>query len=167
MELLHASKPEASKMSSQKYVDVSEIKNDVVMLKNGSFRAILLASSVNFDLKSPDEQESLIAGYQSFLNSLDFPIQIMIQSRKIDISGYLSTLEKKREDCNQRVDEDANFRIYQLCAQFDQCGSDYDPLFLCDCSLLSNRKHTVKRIFQQGLHTYQSSASHHREFGAV
>lgn len=99
MELMH-SKNQTQKnsgASTQKYVNVEEIKNDLIVLKNKSLRAVFLVSSINFDLKSSDEQEAIIAGYQNFLNSLDFPIQIMISSKKLDINPYLQLLEEKRK----------------------------------------------------------------------
>ena len=83
--------------STQKYVNVEEIKNDLIVLKNKSLRAVFLVSSINFELKSSDEQEAIIAGYQNFINSLDFPIQIMISSKKLDINPYLQILEEKRK----------------------------------------------------------------------
>jgi len=94
---MHANQNKSGAMSSQKYVDVSEIKNDTIVLKNGSLRAILLVSSINFDLESPEKQEGIISGYQSFLNSLDFPVQILIQSRKLDINNYIEFLRKKEK----------------------------------------------------------------------
>lgn len=99
MELMHSkSKTDSSDGSStQKYVNVEEIKNDLVVLKNKSLRAVFLVSSINFDLKSSDEQEAIIAGYQNFINSLDFPVQIMISSRRLDIQPYLDLLEGKRK----------------------------------------------------------------------
>lgn len=90
-------KSQKSAMSTQKYINVEEVKNDLVVLKNKSLRAILLVSSINFDLKSSDEQEAIIGGYQNFINSLDFPVQIMISSKKLDIEPYLELLEKKRK----------------------------------------------------------------------
>jgi len=97
MEFLHSEKLISGKKgaSTQKYVDVEEIKDDVIVLKNGSLRAILLVSSINFDLKSSEEQDAIIGQYQNFLNSLDFPIQIVISSRKFNIKPYLDILEKK------------------------------------------------------------------------
>jgi len=97
MEFLHSKKLASGSggTSTQKYVDVKEIKDDTVVLKNGSLRAILLVSSINFDLKSSEEQDAIINQYQNFLNSLDFPIQIMISSRKFNINPYLKLLEKK------------------------------------------------------------------------
>lgn len=90
-------KENSAGMTTQKYVNVEEIKNDLIVLKNRSLRAIFLVSSINFDLKSADEQEAIIGGYQNFLNSLDFPVQIMISSRKLDIGPYLELLENKRK----------------------------------------------------------------------
>ncbi len=82
-------KPSAS---TQAYLDIKEIKADTVVMKDGSLRAILVVSSTNFSLKSVEEQNALIAAYQNFLNALDFPIQILMQSRKLDIHGYLDKL---------------------------------------------------------------------------
>lgn len=79
---------------TQKYLDISEIKNDCVVLKDGSLRAVVAVSSTNFALKSEEEQNALTASYQSFLNSLDFPIQILIHSRVLDINGYLERLRE-------------------------------------------------------------------------
>lgn len=61
-------------------------------MKDKSLRSILVVSSTNFALKSEEEQNALIAAYQNFLNSLDFPIQILIHSRVLDIDGYLTKL---------------------------------------------------------------------------
>jgi len=66
----------------------------VVILKDGGLRAVLMTSSVNFDLKSTDEQDAIIFAYQNFINSLDFPIQIQISSRVLNINGYLRYLQE-------------------------------------------------------------------------
>jgi len=79
---------------SQKFIEIQEIKNDTVVLKNGGLRTVLVASSINFELKSSDEQEALISRFQGFLNSLDFPLQILISSRKLNISPYLGGLKE-------------------------------------------------------------------------
>ena len=81
--------------STQKYVDVEEVRDGTIILKDGSLRAVLLVSSINFDLKATEEQDSIISQYQNFLNSVDFPIQIMISSRKLNITPYLDYLKKK------------------------------------------------------------------------
>lgn len=80
--------------STLRFVDVSEIRDGVVMLRNGSLRAILNVSSINFDLKSTDEQEGIILQFQGFLNSLDFPAQFLVTSRRLNIQPYLETLAK-------------------------------------------------------------------------
>ena len=84
--------------STQLYLNIAEIKDDVVVLKNGGLRAILQTSSVNFNLKSEDEQNSIIYSYQGFLNSIDFPIQIVVQSRKLDIDKYIDTVKEKASE---------------------------------------------------------------------
>lgn len=81
----------------QENLDVAEIKDGVVVLKDGSLKAVLAVSSINFDLKSDTEQEAIIYGYQRFLNTLDFPIQIVISSRRYDVKPYLKTLEERRK----------------------------------------------------------------------
>lgn len=77
---------------TQVYLPISEIKDGVVVLKDGTLRQVLLVSSINFALKSEDEQNALISSYVSFLNSLDFPLQIVAQSRKLQIQPYLDKL---------------------------------------------------------------------------
>ncbi len=80
--------------STQKFLDVWEIKDDVVILRNGTIRGILLVSSMNFALKSDEEQAAVIQAYTQFLNTLDFPLQIAIQSRKLNIDPYLESLKR-------------------------------------------------------------------------
>jgi hypothetical protein len=84
--------------SVQDKIDIAEIKDGIVVLKDGSLRAILAVSSINFALKSTEEQDAITYQYQGILNSLDFPIQILIASRKFDISNYLSTLNQKQKE---------------------------------------------------------------------
>ena len=79
--------------STQDFVPVSEVRDGIVALKDGTMRAILLASSINFALKSEDEQTAFIVQFQNFLNSLDFSCQIFVQSRMLDIRPYIATLE--------------------------------------------------------------------------
>jgi hypothetical protein len=83
--------------TTQSFLRLSEIKNDCVVLADGTLRAILSVSSTNFDLKSQEEQNSLIFSYQRFLNSLEFPIQILMQSRKMEVSNYIEKLKKIAE----------------------------------------------------------------------
>lgn len=78
--------------ASQDFVPIKEVRNGVVIMKDNSYRAILLCSSINFSLKSLDEQRAILIQFQNFLNSLDFSIQINIQSRRFDIKPYLTYL---------------------------------------------------------------------------
>lgn len=88
--------------SAQEFVPIQEIRDGVVILKNGPLRAVLMASSLNFALKSNDEQEAIIFQYQNFLNSLDFSVQFFAQSRRININPYLDTLREAEK--NQTVE---------------------------------------------------------------
>ncbi|MCW1888488.1 MAG: hypothetical protein KIH67_002945 [Candidatus Moranbacteria bacterium] len=88
-------KENSSAASTQRYVDVEEIREGLLVLKNGSLRAVLLVSSLNFDLKSSQEQDGIIAQYQSFLNTLDFPVQIVVSSKRFDVDPYLNLLEEQ------------------------------------------------------------------------
>jgi hypothetical protein len=78
--------------STQSHLRISEIRNDTVILKNGGSRAVIETTSINFNLKSEDEQNAIIQAYQSFLNILDFPVQIMVRSKKLDLDNYLNDL---------------------------------------------------------------------------
>lgn len=88
--------------TTQHSLNIAEIRDDCVVLRNGTLRAVLLVSSVNFALKSEDEQNAIIYSYISFLNSLDFPVQIVIQSRQLDIDNYLNEIKKaEKEQINE------------------------------------------------------------------
>jgi len=84
--------------SIQDKIEIEDIKDGVVILKDGGLRAVLMTSSINFALKSTDEQDALTYHFREFLNSLDFPVQILVTSRKFDISGYLELLEQKQRE---------------------------------------------------------------------
>lgn len=97
-------KTSASKVgaSTQKYLDIAEIKDNTVIMKDGTLRAVLMVSSINFALKSEDEQNAVISSYVRFLNNLRFTLQIVIQSRELEIDNYLSYLqEKEKEQTNK------------------------------------------------------------------
>ncbi|MFH0770385.1 MAG: hypothetical protein V1926_03320 [Candidatus Peregrinibacteria bacterium] len=83
--------------SVQRFIPIAEIRNDTVLLKNGGLRAVLLVEPLNFNLKSETEQEGIIAGYQNFLNTLSFPIQIVIRSTKVNIDPYIKKIRTMAE----------------------------------------------------------------------
>jgi len=84
--------------STQSFLEFDEIKDGVVILKNRGLRGVLLVSSVNFDLKSEDEQKAITFQFQNFLNSLDFSTQIIVQSRKLNITGYFDKLDELEQN---------------------------------------------------------------------
>jgi len=81
--------------ATQEFVPIKEVRDGVIVLKDGGLRAIVLANSVNLSLKSDDEQKATILQFQNFLNTLDFAIQISVQSRRLDIRPYLTLLEDR------------------------------------------------------------------------
>lgn len=81
--------------ASQDFVPIEQVRDGVIVLKDGTLRALLMASSLNIALKSEDEQSAILVQFQNFLNSLDFSVQFFIQSRELDIRPYLALLEKR------------------------------------------------------------------------
>ncbi len=81
--------------TSQKFIPIKEIRDGVVILRDKSMRMVLMVSSINFALKSEDLQRSIIMQFQNFINSLDFSVEISIQSRRTDIKPYLRLLEER------------------------------------------------------------------------
>lgn len=81
--------------ATQSFVPVKEVRNGVIILKDDGYRGVLMCSSLNFSLKSEDEQRAIVGGFQSFLNTLDFSVQIVVHSRKMDIRPYLALLEDR------------------------------------------------------------------------
>lgn len=87
---------------TQKYMDIVEIRDDCVILRDGTIRSVLIVSSINFALKSEEEQQAVVQNYIQFINSLDFNLQIVIQSRKLNIDNYLERLKKvEKEQTNE------------------------------------------------------------------
>ena len=88
----------AKSKAAQDFVPIKEIRDGVLVLKDNSYRGIIMASSLNFALKSQEEQTSILLQFQNFLNSLDFSVQFFIQSRKLDIRPYVSLLEERHAE---------------------------------------------------------------------
>lgn len=85
------------KATTQQFLEIDRIREGVIILKNRSLRGILMSSSLNFALKSDDEQTAIMYQFQNFLNSLDFSCQILIQSRRLNITGYLESIKELAE----------------------------------------------------------------------
>lgn len=98
-----AKKEKESKASTQTHLPIREIKEGVVVLKNGTLRKVLMVSSLNFALKSEDEQNAIISSYVSFLNGLEHPIQIVVQSRELNIQPYLNRLDEQTEEITNEL----------------------------------------------------------------
>jgi len=85
----------SSAPSTQRYLPFSEIRDDCLIMNDGTLRGVIMTSSINFALKSEDEQEAVVQSYMSFLNGLTFPLQIVIQSRPVRIDNYIESIEKQ------------------------------------------------------------------------
>lgn len=92
-----------SKASSRRQIQIKEVKDSVLVLPNNSYRTVLESSSINFELKSEDEQDALIDNYQNFLNSLPTTLQILIRVREVDIDRYLEEFSKNLSGENEKV----------------------------------------------------------------
>jgi type IV secretory pathway VirB4 component len=88
--------------STQQFIDIQEVRDGVIFLKNGGLRQLIMVSGINFDLKSENEQDLMTYAYQNLLNGLDFSLQIFIHSRRINVEPYL---QKLRERQNQETNE--------------------------------------------------------------
>ena len=90
-------------VSTQEHLDIAEIRDDVVVMKDGTLRSVIMVSSINFALKSEDGQNAVINAYIRFINNLSFPLQIVIQSRELDIDNYLEYLKVKEKEQTNRL----------------------------------------------------------------
>lgn len=88
---------------SQNFVAIEHIRDGIIALKDGGLRTVLMCSSLNFALKSSEEQEATIFQYQDFLNSLDFPLEFVVHSRRLNIAPYLDTLNERQKEENNEL----------------------------------------------------------------
>ena len=88
-------KPPKTQATTQEHLDILDIQGDLILLKNGNASLVMETNSVNFDLLSEREQDSMIGAYASMLNSLSFPIQVIVRSRKLDLSNYLKWIDEQ------------------------------------------------------------------------
>lgn len=93
--MLRLSKPKVGSARTQ--IDILDVSEDLIHLKNNRYRLVLKVSSINFELKSEDEKDIILSCYESFLNSVDFPIQILIRTRTLDIDEYLDLIKQKEQ----------------------------------------------------------------------
>lgn len=86
------------KASTQYFLPIAEIRSDTVLLKKGGLRAVLLVEPLNFNLKSETEQQGIITGYEEFINTLTFPLQIVMRSTKVNIDPYIQQIRERGKD---------------------------------------------------------------------
>ncbi|MCW1929947.1 MAG: hypothetical protein KIH62_001360 [Candidatus Kerfeldbacteria bacterium] len=100
--------------STQQHIPFGEIRDNVIIMKDGTLRTVILVSSLNFALKSEDEQKGIVQGYVSFLNSVDFELQIVIQSRRLNIEKYLAKLDTlaKQQDNELLRKQTKSYRVF-------------------------------------------------------
>jgi len=108
--------------STQSRLQIAEVRDDCIVLKDGTIRAVLLVSSINFALKSEDEQSAIISAYVSFLNLLDSPLQILIQSRRLDLDEYLDSIKKTEKDQTNELLKLQISEYYQYISQLVELG---------------------------------------------
>ena len=89
--------------STKQLVDIADIVDNIVILKNGSLRTVIEVSSINFELRSEGEQVAILQNFQRFLNSTDFPLQIVVNSRKLDIEDYVKLIDKSTESLTSEL----------------------------------------------------------------
>ncbi|HEY5550165.1 MAG TPA: TraC family protein [Candidatus Saccharimonadales bacterium] len=93
-----ATNPPSNPNSTQNTLQIAEVRDGIVIMSDGTFRAVVMCKAINFDLMSPQEREAVEFAYQGFLNSLNFPIQIFMRSEKVDLKPYLKKLDKIRSE---------------------------------------------------------------------
>ena len=89
--------------STTDLVQLAQIADTVIVLKDGSLRAVVEVNAINFDLRSSDEQGAILQQFEAFLNSLDFPVQIVIESRRFDVSGYVASIRTAAESLTNEL----------------------------------------------------------------
>jgi hypothetical protein len=120
----------SSPKATQDFVPIKEVRDGVLILKDNSLRSILIASSLNFSLKSEEERNAILYQFQDFLNSLDFPVQIYIQSRRLDIRPYLALLVeiKKAEEIVIQKNEEVNQKNLILEQKVQEINKNNEPI---------------------------------------
>lgn len=166
-----AARKRQSMATTQRFLPVAEIRGNAIMLKNGGMRAVLEVEALNFNLKSETEQQGIIAGYGSFVNSLNFPIQISIRSTKTNIDEYLAKVKEsgskqKSELLRQQTDSYVAF-MQKLIEVADIMEKRFYVVIPLDHSV---RKKTLIEQFLDWMHLDDSlgkAAARNREFPAL
>jgi len=111
------------KGSTQEFLEISQIREGILLLKNGTLRGVLMVSSMNFALKSVEEQDAIIYQFQSFLNSLDFSVQIVVQSRRLNLTGYLDQIKSWEQEQKNKLLRNQIAEYYDFIKQFGEAAN--------------------------------------------
>jgi len=153
VETMHSKKltAKAPDASTQRYLDIAEIRDDVVIMKDGSLRGVIMTSSINFALKSPQEQEAVIASYVRFLNTIDFPIQILIQSRRLDLDSYINELNNNAKNQKNELLKAQIYSYIEYVQDLIVMGDIMTKKFfvVCSYSSVENKKTGKKSFFER------------------
>ena len=121
---------------TQDLVDVEDIKNETIILKNGSICRVLMVSGINLELKSEEEQNAVIFSYQGFLNSLDFPVQFLVHSRKLNIEGYLEEISRRKESETNELLKNQVAEYSEFIRSFVESNAVMSKNFLRSCLII-------------------------------
>ena len=125
--------------STQNQLNFSEIRDNLLIMKDGSFRAVIACKSINYDLMSSREREGVEYSYQNFLNSLNFDIQILIRSQRVDIQPYLFKLDSIRRNQDNMllsVLMDSHIDFIDIILKSNQCRTSFISFYICLFTLL-------------------------------
>lgn len=138
--------------TTQQHLKIREIQDNTIVLKDGSVRSVLRIEPVNFDLKSDQEQNSIIYGYQSFLNTLEFPVQILVRSKKLDIDMYLEKMVAQAENQKNPLLKDQTYDyidfIKQLVDLADIMKKEFYVVVPNDSFIATKALSPIKAIFE-------------------
>ena len=156
-------------VSTQTYLRIAEIRDDTVVLKNGGLRTVLRVSSINFNLKSEEEQNSIVYSYQGFLNTLEHPIQIVVRSKKLDIDNYLEKLRKIGEKQTNPLLQTQTYEYVEYIAKLVEYADIMEKDFLVIVPLdpVRAQQPNVLQKFFQGMNakdSYTAIKQRHDEF---
>jgi len=155
--------------STQTYLRIAEIRDNTLVLKNGGLRSIVRVSSINFNLKSEQEQNAIVYSYQGFLNTLEFPIQIVVRSKKLDIDNYLEKLRKIGEKQTNPLLQTQTYEyveyITKLIEYADIMEKDFFVVVPVD-PLRAQKLNILQKFFQNlnAKDSYEAIKRRHEEF---
>ncbi len=154
---------------TQLYLRIAEIRDNVVVLKNGGLRGLLRVASINFNLKSEQEQNAITYSYQGFLNTLEFPIQIVIRSKKLDIDDYLDKLRKIGEKQTNRLLQTQTLEYVEYIAKLVEYADimEKDFLVVVPYNPARSQKLNIIQQFFQNMNakdSYEAVKRRHEEF---